>query len=224
MSSVLMCAAPFQGHVMPMLEYPRSHSHPRVHFVGPLSISDVDAHPLPEWWDRLDRGRPTVLVTQGSAEPDLSQLVRPALAGLGSRNVNVVVSLGGRTTEPDLDLPENAYYAPALPYDAVFPSLAAFVTNGGYGGLGFAIRHGVPVVTVGKSQDKAEVAARVRWSGIGIGLQKQKASPRTITRAVDRVLHEDRYRTRAHHLRDEAAQAPGLDGATRIIVEPLPDN
>jgi hypothetical protein len=41
------------------------------------------------------------------------------------------------------------------------------VTNGGYGGVQQALANGVPLVVAGDSEDKPEVAARVRWSGTG---------------------------------------------------------
>ncbi|WP_037346858.1 glycosyltransferase [Sciscionella sediminilitoris] len=203
---------------VPGFEYPRAQSRPRVHYAGPLSVSDTGAHPLPDWWAELDSRLPTVLVTQGSAEPDLDQLVRPTLTALETKAVNVLVSLGGRETGNGLALPANARLAGALPYDEVFPALSAFVTNGGYGGVGFAIRHGVPVVAVGRSQDKAEVAARVRWSGIGIGVRRRGISARAIGQAVGEVLRQPRYRARAREFREQAAQCSGLDAAVRVVA------
>ncbi|WP_051111777.1 glycosyltransferase [Sciscionella marina] len=203
---------------VPGFEYPRPHTRPRVHYVGPLAVSDTGTHPLPDWWAELDSRLPTVLVTQGSAEPDLDRMVRPTLTALGTEAVNVLVSLGGRESESGLALPANARLADALPYDEVFPALSAFVTNGGYGGVGFAIRHGVPVVAVGRSQDKAEVAARIRWSGIGIGIPRRTISARAIGHAVGEVLWQPRYRARAREFREQAAQCSGLDAAARVVV------
>jgi UDP:flavonoid glycosyltransferase YjiC (YdhE family) len=44
------------------------------------------------------------------------------------------------------------------------------ITNGGYGGVQHALRHGVPVIVAGETADKAEVAARVQYTGAGIDL------------------------------------------------------
>ena len=35
------------------------------------------------------------------------------------------------------------------------------LTNGGYGGVQYALAHGVPLVVAGDTEDKPEVAARV---------------------------------------------------------------
>ena len=41
------------------------------------------------------------------------------------------------------------------------------MTNGGYGGVQYALRYGVPIVATGGKEDKPEVGARVAWSGVG---------------------------------------------------------
>jgi UDP:flavonoid glycosyltransferase YjiC (YdhE family) len=41
------------------------------------------------------------------------------------------------------------------------------VTNGGYGGIQFALAHGVPLVVAGETEEKPDIAARVAWSGAG---------------------------------------------------------
>ena len=46
-------------------------------------------------------------------------------------------------------------------YDELLPKTDVFVTNGGYGGVQIALRHGVPIVTSGGKEDKPEVAGRI---------------------------------------------------------------
>ena len=64
-------------------------------------------------------------------------------------------------------LPANARAAEYLPYDELLPRTDVFVTNGGYGGVQYALRYGVPIVTSSGQEDKPEVAARIAWSGVG---------------------------------------------------------
>ncbi|MFC8177988.1 glycosyltransferase [Rhodococcus sp. NPDC057297] len=182
-----------------------------VHYIGPVSRSEG---PLPDWWSDLDPSKPTILVTQGSVELDLSHVVAPTLKALADRPINVIVSAPGRPPS----LPNNAYSATHLPYDAVFPHLSGFVTNGGYGGVGFAIRHGVPVVAVGKSQDKADVAARVSWSGLGIGVVSQSISAAKVGASTAKILDDPRYATRARELQQQASTLPGIAGAVEILT------
>ena len=57
-----------------------------------------------------------------------------------------------------------------IPYEDVLPHVDAFVTNGGYTGVTLALAHGVPLVQVGSSEEKAEIGARIAWSKVGVRL------------------------------------------------------
>ncbi|MGB4778219.1 glycosyltransferase, partial [Microbacterium sp.] len=186
-------------------EYPRSDLTTPVHFVGPVSLGASSSETndatsaLPAWWDDLDGARPVVHVTQGTvANGDLEDLVMPTLRALADRDVLVVASTGGREM-PQGGLPSNARIAPYLPYDLLFPRLAAFVTNAGYGGVHFALAHGVPILATGNTEDKSEVSARVAWSGAGLRLRPRRGrlSERAIAESVDRLLRESSFRAHA---------------------------
>ncbi len=200
-------------------EYPRPHV-ANLRFVGPVSATQRSTTPLPEWWDDLD-DRPIVHVTQGTlANKHLSQLILPTLEALADRDVQVVVSLGGRPVD-DLPGPHpaNARIATYLPYDELLPCTDLLVSNGGYTTVQLALSHGVPVVVAGSTEDKAEVAARVRWSGVGIGLRTGTPSPSRVRRAVDTVLSHPQYRQRARALAAEMADAPGVTAIESLISE-----
>ncbi|MBN9216079.1 MAG: glycosyl transferase [Microbacterium sp. SCN 70-200] len=204
---------------VPEFEYPRSDLRVPVHFVGPVATTPAPAGDLPAWWDDLADGRPVIHVTQGTvANADLDDLIMPTMRALADRDVLVVASTGGREIPADA-LPANARIAPYLPYDRLFPLLAGFVTNGGYGGVHFALAHGVPIVATGNTEDKSEVSARVAWSGAGVRLQPKHGAiaPDAIARAVDRILAEPSYRTHAARLGTAIAAAPGMPGIDEVL-------
>jgi UDP:flavonoid glycosyltransferase YjiC (YdhE family) len=129
--------------------------------VGPLGAAGSQAA-LPDWWSDLDGTRPVVHVTQGTiANFDYRQAIAPTLEALVDENVLVVVSTGGRPLNTLPPLPENARAATFLPYDELLPRTAVYVTNGGYGGVQYALRYGVPIVATRGKEDKPEVGARV---------------------------------------------------------------
>ena len=139
-------------------EYPRSDAPSTLHFVGPLSATGSQA-PRPDWWSDLDGSRPVVHVTQGTiANRDLRQVIGPTLEALADDDLLVVVTTGGRPLDTLPPLPANARAAEYLPYDDLLPKTDVYVTNGGYGGVQYALRHGVPIVTSGGQEDKPEVA------------------------------------------------------------------
>ena len=119
-------------------------------------------------------GTPVVHVTQGTvANADFAELIDPTIEGLADEDVLVVVSTGGREV-PDRSYPANVRIAPYLPYDRLLPLTDVYVTNGGYGGVHYAMEHGVPIVVAGRTEDKVEVSARVAWSGVGIDLRSNR--------------------------------------------------
>jgi UDP:flavonoid glycosyltransferase YjiC (YdhE family) len=202
---------------VPAFEYPRSDAPATLHFAGPLSATGSHA-PRPDWWPDLDGGRPIVHVTQGTiANKDFTQLVQPALEALARDDVLVVVSTGGRPLDTLPPLPDNARAAEYLPYDELLPRTAVFVTNGGYGGVQYALRYGVPIVATGGKEDKPEVGGRVMWSGVGRRIRTDQPSRRALRRAIHDVLHEPRFRDASRRIAADMADAPGLDGLTAVI-------
>lgn len=191
-------------------EYPRTDAPSNLHFAGPLKTNGA-AVPLPDWWSDLDGTRPVVHVTQGTAaNTDYSQTIEPTLRALADDDVLVVVATGGRPLDTLPPLPANARAATYLPYDELLPRTAVYVTNGGYGGVQYALRHGVPIVATGGKEDKPEVGARVAWSGVGRRLRTERPSPRAMRRAIHEVLSRPHYRAASRRLAEEMAAAPGF--------------
>jgi UDP:flavonoid glycosyltransferase YjiC (YdhE family) len=80
------------------------------------------------------------------------------------------------------------------------------ITNGGYGTVNMALAHGVPIVSAGLTEDKEEVSANVQWSGAGIDLRTNQASPELVRRAAREILDSLEYRDRARQLAKEFAE------------------
>jgi UDP:flavonoid glycosyltransferase YjiC (YdhE family) len=208
---------------VPSFEYPLSDPPPERHFVGPLSATGSHA-PLPEWWADLDGSRPVVHVTQGTiANVDYDQAIAPALRALADEEVLVVVTTGGRPLDTLPPLPGNARAATYLPYDELLPRTAVYVTNGGYGGVQYALRYGVPIVATGGKEDKPEVGARVAWSGVGRRIRSDQPAPRALRRDVLAVLNQPHFRQASRRVAAEMSAAPGFAGLAGI-VDRLADN
>jgi UDP:flavonoid glycosyltransferase YjiC (YdhE family) len=114
-------------------------------------------------------------------------------------------------------LPANARAAEYLPYDALLPKTAVFVTNAGYGGVQHALRHGVPIVASGGQEDKPEVAARVAWAGVGRRLAAVSPKASALRDAIRTVLQDDRYRQAAAAMAARMADAGGLPALAAIV-------
>ncbi len=201
---------------VPAFEYPRRDAPATLHFVGPISATGSHA-PRPAWWEELDE-RPLVHVTQGTiANKDFGQLVAPTLEALADDDVLVAVTTGGRPLDTLPPLPANARAAEYLNYDELLPRTAVFVTNGGYGGVQYALRYGVPIVATGGKEDKPEVGARIEWSGVGRRIRSDQPGAKALQRAIREVLREPRFRDAGSRIAADLAAAPGFDGLTTIV-------
>jgi len=210
-----------QGSVA-SFEYPRSDMPANVRWIG-ASIPEPPANwTPPPWWDRLD-GRRVVLVTQGTVNNDYDQLIRPAIRALAGEDLLVIATTGSKPAESvGIDpLPGNVVVERFVPYAHLMPRIDLLVTNGGYGTVQIALAHGVPVVAAGKTEEKPEVANRVTYSGVGVGMKVLVPSEDEIRRAVFRVLHGPTFRLRAKEIAKEMAGHGGAAEAARLI-EQLP--
>jgi MGT family glycosyltransferase len=213
--SVVELADAYMQLSVQSFEFPRKMP-ASVHFVGTPPIIPGQV-PLPPWADELDGSRKVVLVTQGTvANHNFDLLVAPTLAALANEpDVLVVATAGGRPIESIPGrIPSNARVASFLPFEWLLPRVSVLVTNGGYGSVNQAMSFGVPLVTAGLTEDKADVNARVAWSGVGINLATNEPTQEALCKAVRTVLDRPAYRLRAAQMASEFA---GIDTRSEII-------
>jgi len=98
------------------------------------------------------------------------------------------------------------------------------VTNGGYGSVNQAMSFGIPLVTAGTTEDKADVNARVAWSGVGIDLATNEPAPEALRQAVRDVLDKQDYRSRAKRMADEFGAIDTRSEILRTINELAQDS
>ena len=127
----------------------------------------------------------------------------------------MVATAGGRPVDAiPGPIPANARLAEYLPFEWILPKADVFVTNGGYGSVNQAMSFGIPLVTAGLTEDKADVNARVAWSGVGIDLATNEPTPQALRHAVRTVLDRPAYRMRASSMADEFG---GIDTRAEIL-------
>src|ERR1700732_2135047 len=201
-------------------EFPRDLP-PSVHFVGTPPMIPNQAS-LPSWAHELDGSRKVVLVTQGTlANHNFGLLIGPTLAALANESdLLVVATAGGRPVEAiPGPIPANARLSQYLPFEWILPKIDVFVTNGGYGSVNQAMSFGIPLVTAGLTEDKADVNARVAWSGVGIDLATNEPTPQALRDAIRTVLDKPNYRSRASLMADAFAEIDTRSEILRIVSE-----
>lgn len=226
---VLDCGALADRLIVPTIpdfEYHRGDLPGHVRFVGAVNPLPCDDFVAPPWWDDLRGGRPIVHVTQGTIDnADLTRLIEPTIEALAGEDVTVVATTGGRpVSQIRTPLPANTFVAEFLPHDVLLPMVDIMVTNGGYGAVQRALSEGVPLVVAGETEDKAEVAARVEYFGVGVNLRTGTPTPLQVRRAVREVLDEQHYRTNAQRLRKAYAARDSIAGITAVVDEVIAES
>jgi UDP:flavonoid glycosyltransferase YjiC (YdhE family) len=144
---------------------------------------------------------------------EMRVLLHAGMVGGFGHVYHVPMQHRARLVEPTMPgpLPKNAHVEPFIPFGVLMPHVDVMITNGGYGGVQFALAHGVPLVVAGATEEKPEIAARVAWSGAGINLKTKTPSPEQIRGAVRELLADDRYRENARRIQADYARhnAPG---------------
>ena len=195
-------------------EYRRSDLPPQVHFIGALLPDAPDDFARPAWWaEVVDKQRPVVLVTQGTVATKADELVVPTVQALAGDDVLVIVA--GADPAALGPVPANARVERFVPFKPLMPMVDVYVTNGGFGGVQYALSNGVPVVTGGKTEDKAEISNRVAYSGCGINLKTATPAAEQVGDAVRKVLHDPAYR---EHARRIQAELSAKDAATEAVT------
>ena len=205
---------------VPSFEFPRPMPS-SVNFIGALPIIPNQA-PLPSWAADLDGKRKVVLVTQGTvANHDFGLLVGPTLAALADEpDVLVVATAGGRSIDAiPGPIPSNARLAEYLPFEWLLTKVDVLVTNGGYGSVNQALSFGIPIVAAGLTEDKADVNARIAWSGAGIDLKTNNPTQAAIRTAVRTALDAPDCRKRAKRMGAEFATYNAKAEILRLLQE-----
>jgi UDP:flavonoid glycosyltransferase YjiC (YdhE family) len=204
---VLVSPFLFLEPTVPSFEYPRSDLPPQVHFIGALLPESSNHSTPPLWWDEVvNKKQPIVLVTQGTVATNPQELITPTLRALGDMEVLVIAAGVKDKSSLALDpLPANARVESFVPFKSLLSYVDLYITNGGFGGVQFALAHGVPIIAGGTTEDKPDVNNRIAYSGAGINLKTNTPTPGQVRTAVTTLLSNPSYRQKAQQLQAEIA-------------------
>jgi UDP:flavonoid glycosyltransferase YjiC (YdhE family) len=116
-------------------------------------------------------------------------------------------------------LPANARAEPFIPFGPLMGTTSVLVTNGGYGGVMTALAHGVPLVVAGTTEDKAEIANRVAYAGVGRNLRSARPHPVRVAAAVHELVGDSSERRRAATLAARLAEHDAPSEAADLLEQ-----
>lgn len=187
-----------------------------VRYVGPvLDDPDWSSEDWKSPWAADDR-RPLVVVSLSSTFQDQRDVLQRVIAALGHLDVRGLVTLGPAMASERFQTPENVVVVESAPHTKIFPQADVVVTHAGHGTVMRALAHGLPLVCLPMGRDQNDNAARVTSHGVGLRL-RPSAKSKQIHEAVQRVLDERDFRTRAEQMQRIIAEDVAEDRALREL-------
>lgn len=208
--------------------YPTEIDYPREKALGETwhqletSVRDTDeAWQPPLQWGQIVRSDPISgdgkliylsLGSLGSADVELMQRLIDTLAATDYR---VIVSMGPQHDE--LKLADNMVGEEFLPQTRILPLIDLVVTHGGNNTVTECFWAGKPMVVLPLFWDQHDNAQRVHETGFGVRLDTYGHEPEQLTGAIDRLLSDERLRSRLEAASERLGRRPGTEQAADLI-------
>jgi MGT family glycosyltransferase len=201
---------------------PALHDGPQLRFVGPVLHARPTLSPFP--WSWLDRARPAVLITLGTANTGagtrfLAQCAEAALARRGQLQTVIV-----DPTRAAPEIADDVLVTPRVPQLELLEHVDAVVCHAGHNTVCEALWHGLPLVVAPIRDDQPFVAQRVVEVGAGVRVRFNRVDAARLGAAIDTVLGEPDYRAAARRVRCCFRAAGGAAAAAtyleRIVHQP----
>jgi zeaxanthin glucosyltransferase len=214
----------FRGHPQisqqpSAFEFPRHELPADFHFVGPLH-QRMDREKTSFPWERLD-GRPIVYASMGTLQNRLDWIFKVILKACAGQNVQLVLSLGGRSDATRFPEEGDAVIVDYCPQIDLLQRAAVCITHAGLNTALESLAQGVPMVAIPITNDQPGVAARIAWSGTGVVLPPKHLNASRLAEALVRVLTTPSYRENALRLSREIHELNPLERASEIVERTL---
>jgi MGT family glycosyltransferase len=186
--------------------------------VGPILAARPAQQPFP--WERLDPGRPCVLVTMGTLAADVAEgfyrRAVDALRPLGDRLQAIVVA---PPEAMPADLPDHIIAAARVPMLDLLGrgAVQAVVCHAGMNTVCETLAHRLPLVLAPIRHDQPVTAGQVVAAGAGVRVRFSRVSAPVLRRAIESLLDDPSYRAAAGRISDRFAE----DGGARTAADRL---
>lgn len=173
--------------------------------------------------DFLADGPPPVYVGFGSMfSPDpeaLTSLVIEALSRSGQRGI-LGTAWGGLRTA---GLPDSVFKIDSIPFDWLFPQVAAVVHHGGAGTTSAGLRAGVPSILVPFFAEQPSWGYKVAQLGVGPApIPVKKLSVERLAAAIQTAVSDETMKARAQALGQKIRAENGVAKAIEVFHKYLP--
>lgn len=161
----------------------------------------------------------TVLVSTTTVGGDRGLLAK-VLTAVAPMGVPVLATAG--STDVPQGLGAHVRVERYVPHEQVFPHVAAVITHGGWGTVGRALRHGVPMLIIPLFSDQPLNAHLAHEQGLAYHLPFAQATPEAIRERLQALLADHALHARlkqvSAELRARQTQAPASDALERLAL------
>jgi zeaxanthin glucosyltransferase len=186
-------------------------------YAGPFNSGTRAEPAFP--WDRLT-GEPIVYASMGTIQNSNADLFRTIAAAASKKPVQLVISIGNLLRPEQISpLPNNAIVVNNAPQLALLKKAAVCITHAGFNTALEALKEGVPQVAIPVTNDQPGVAARITAHQTGVVESLEELNESCLSRSLDEVLNNSRYRDNARKLQRTIAKTNGVSVAADLIEE-----
>ena len=203
------------AQIVPRIDFPRRALPPTFHALGPFRLGDGS-------FDLPDDGHPLVFCSLGTLQGARAEIFRTVAEVCAARGLRLLIAHGGKLdARAAARLPGDTIVRDFVPQRAVLARAAVAITHAGFNTVLDALSFGVPLVAIPLAFEQPATAARLRHAGVAEIVPRHLLGPRSLGRAVDRVLGDAGYGARAALVRDEIAGAGGVRRAADLAEQAL---
>ncbi|MBV9759126.1 MAG: MGT family glycosyltransferase [Acidobacteriaceae bacterium] len=202
------------------LDFPRRALPQSFHYLGPFCDAGGPGGGAAFPFERLN-GKPLIYASLGTLQARDSRhfhTIAEACAGLEAQLVIATGGEGGDLPQGLAGEPVVVRYAPQLD---LLARASLTITHAGLNTVMQSLLFGVPMVALPITHDQPAIAARMAHAGAGETIPIGRATSANLRAAVQRVMREPGYRTRAESLRDSVKAAGGVERAAAIVEDVL---
>ncbi|PZG24365.1 glycosyltransferase [Micromonospora craterilacus] len=175
---------------------------------------------VPSWVTSGDRSRPLVYLTLGTSSGGTVEVLRAAIDGLATLDVDVLVASGPSLDVTHLgEVPANVRVEPWVSQAGLLPHVDLVVHHGGSGTTLGAFDAGVPQLSFPWAGDSFANAQAVAQAKAGDHLLPDAINSEAVASTAKRLLSDESYRTAAKAVAAEIAAMPAPEEVVRRLPE-----
>lgn len=161
--------------------------------------------------------RPLVYVSLGTVNNDNEAFFRLCIRALADQPYDVLITTGGGLSSEHFgELPENITFKKWVPQTQVLKQASVFITHGGLNSVHEGLYCGLPLLIVPQQTEQTINGVIVVNLGAGLMLTPKQVNAEALREAIQTLLHDSQYKTKAQHIAESLRSAGGV---TRAVDE-----